>query len=158
MAFNSVGLGPELITHRFGTFFQQGWPSKTTTFQERSSGYCCWGTPLMGSTSWKPGFPKAELCSVCERAQEQLRDCPEPQAARQTCRRRARLGPGHAAWRTGTDRDPCRPPRNSSPAFANLNKPQCRQLCVLGFERVLFFSEMLLCWNASNQLKLNNLP
>lgn len=75
-----------------------------------------------------------------------------------TCRRRARLGPGHAAGRPGADRDRCWPPRSSSPASANPNKPRCRQPCVWGFERVLFFREMLLCWNASNQLKSNNLP
>lgn len=68
------------------------------------------------------------------------------------------IAAGDPPWYAGADRDRCRPPHSSSPASANPNKPRCRQPCVWGFERVLFFREMLLCWNVSNQLKLNNLP
>lgn len=68
------------------------------------------------------------------------------------------IAAGDPPWYAGADRDRCRPPHSSSPASANPNKPRCRQPCVWGFKRVLFFREMLLCWNASNQLKLNNLP
>lgn len=51
-----------------------------------------------------------------------------------------------------------RPLHNWSADFANLNKTWCPQLCILGFNPVLFFSKALLCWNTSNQFKLNNLP
>lgn len=126
----------------------------------RSSGYCSWATTPMGSTSWKLRFPRAELYSVPERADEH----PPPQSAArlpQSPKPHGRHGAGKSAraWDAQCGgQELTRILTNSSWDFANPNTTQCWQLCIWGFNPVLFFSEALLCWNTSNQLKLNNLP
>lgn len=127
-----------------------------------SSGYCSWAATLICSTVQKPAFPKAELYSVPERADEH--PPPRPAAGLSPSPRPCgRHGTGTMAWEAQhTGQEPTRilpgPIHNTPRDGANLNTSRCWQLCVLGFNPTLLFSKALLCCNTSNQLKLNNLP